>query len=757
MRVTIACWLLLIALITLSIAVGSRPPAAVPAAASAAEFSSSRAMGMLEQFAQRPHPVGSAEHDHVRDFLVGALTGLHLEPSIETHTGTIVEGGSIIAAKVSNLVGRLPGTANSRAVVLTAHYDSVDRAPGAGDDGGGVAAILETVRAIEAGPRPRNDVVVLFTDGEEYGLLGAQAAAAHDPWLRDAGVLLNFEGRGDTGPSVLFETSDGNRGLVAAFHQAVPYPSGSSLAYTLYKQLPNDTDFTVFRKLGIAGLNFAWDAGLEAYHSRLDTPARLNPGSLQHDGAYALPLTRTFGNLDLNRFPVHDSQDAVFFNWFGLHLVSYPVSWVLPLALLATALFVGVLAYAIRRGALSAGGLGKGFAGSLVILLAPPLIMAAGFWCIDRVFGKALLVGDVPSNACLLLSLLLLGGAAATGVFAFFRSRWGVVPLGSGGLLLVWLLTAAMTLTLPSGSYLFFWPLVFAIPALAWMVLARSHSALKITAVAWVGAVPTILLFAPTTDQFFVGLTLGLMSAAFTGLLLGVAFLLLVPLVDLLSPARYTRRVLMALAACGVSLAVAGLVLSKPSATHPMPDTLVYSPDANAGKPAWVSYDTAPDPWTELKLTRSPHRGKLASFWRPQSDVLWMEAPPESSPLPASNVVVSQNSLTDGVRTLHFQIRPPVRKNEWISMSFEPKAKIMAATIDGERVEIGTAAPRSIGLFGYGEQGVDLTLQVMSRGCRASFADHFMELPPGVAPRPVDRMAWYGSDYTIVDRTITFC
>ena len=179
--------------------------------------------------------------------------------------------------------------------------------------------------------------IVLFTDGEEDGLLGAEAFVHGHPWAKNAGLVLNFEARGDRGPSLLFETSANNAGLVDAVGRYTPHPMGSSFFYALYKLLPNDTDFTVLRPSGVPGLNFAFGEGLDAYHSPLDTPEHLSLGSLQHHGSYGLALVRHFGQLDLA--PLKSAPgDAIFFNWFGDRLISYRQSWVLPGEILATVL-----------------------------------------------------------------------------------------------------------------------------------------------------------------------------------------------------------------------------------------------------------------------------------------------------------------------------------------------------------------------------------------------------------------------------------
>ena len=202
-------WLLLMFTLAVIIGASIQPPAAVPATAAATEFSSARAMQALAQFTQELHPVGSVERERVKQYLVEQMQALGPEPAMETQTGVVVNTHAVIAARGSNIVGRLKATDSTRAVMLTAHYDTVDRAPGAGDDGGGVAAILETVTALEEGPRLKNDVIVLLTDGEELDLLGAREAAHHDSWLQQVGVMFNFEGRGDQGQSMLFETGSG--------------------------------------------------------------------------------------------------------------------------------------------------------------------------------------------------------------------------------------------------------------------------------------------------------------------------------------------------------------------------------------------------------------------------------------------------------------------------------------------------------------------------------------------------------------------
>lgn len=83
-----------------------------------------------------------------------------------------------------NLVVTLPGTEGKHELLIMAHVDSrvndnsdgVTYAPGANDDGSGVACLLEMVRVLSKVSLPQT-IKCLFVSGEEHGLLGAGALA----------------------------------------------------------------------------------------------------------------------------------------------------------------------------------------------------------------------------------------------------------------------------------------------------------------------------------------------------------------------------------------------------------------------------------------------------------------------------------------------------------------------------------------------------------------------------------------------------
>src|SRR5919198_2687774 len=167
-------------------------PDPVPASAPPTAFSSARALAHVRAIAARPHPMGSPANAAVRTYLVEELSTLGLKPEVQKATAVTCcsHSGAFGAGTPQNVLARLDGTAKGgKAFLVVAHYDSVSTGPGASDDGAGVAAMLETIRALKAGPPLRHDVIFLFTDGEEPGMLGARAFVNGHPWAKDVGVV----------------------------------------------------------------------------------------------------------------------------------------------------------------------------------------------------------------------------------------------------------------------------------------------------------------------------------------------------------------------------------------------------------------------------------------------------------------------------------------------------------------------------------------------------------------------------------------
>jgi hypothetical protein len=489
-----------------------QPPGAQPPGATPSDFSSERAMRHVRVVAAEPHPVGSAAHAKVREYILGELSALGLEPVVQDASG------------VSNIVVRLEGTGGGKAVLLVGHYDTVPGSPGAGDDSSAVAVMLETLRALRQQGAPlRNGVVCLFSDAEETGLDGAEAFVYSHPWAKEIGLVLNFDARGNSGPALMFETSDGNGWLVEQFARAATHPRATSLSSDLYKLLPNDTDFTVFKEAGVPGLNFAFVGGLGYYHSPLDTVENLDPRSLQHQGASALELTRHFGNLDLEG---RRGGDAVYFNVLGSRLLSYSQKWATPLAAASALALVVVAAWGLRRGRLTLSGTAKGLAAVVLNVVFVLFALRLVQFVFDAAGGFG---GREAGLNALLMVLVAASAGAAFHVWFSRKGRADAAGMLAGGLC-CWAALALLTsLLLPGGSYLFTWPLWCGLPALAYLSAVKSEGGPSVarSVVLSACALPSVVLFAPVV---YLGLLTFTTASAWSLVLITVPVVLTLPL-----------------------------------------------------------------------------------------------------------------------------------------------------------------------------------------------------------------------------------
>jgi hypothetical protein len=355
-------------------------PWPAPTDAPAAGFSAGRAMIDVREIARAPHPTGSAENARVRAYLTRRLQSLGMTVTASAaplgargKSGLDKwRGSEAPAPQAVNLVATLAGRDPAKpALLLMAHHDSVWGSPGAADDAAGVAAILETVRAIRAsGQPPERTLMVLFTDGEELGLDGAAHFFGQDPARSRVGVIVNLEARGGGGRASMFETGDGNGAMVDLFAGAVHRPVGTSLSVFVYNNLPNYTDYTVAKAQGIPGFNFAFLGRPGLYHSPLATPDALDQGSLQDIGRQTLDLSRAL--LSAPELP-GKTPDRTFYDLFGLIFLAYP-AWAGWLLVVAAA---GAYGYA-GWGVTTLRGFVRGAGAALALLVASGLLLFLG-------------------------------------------------------------------------------------------------------------------------------------------------------------------------------------------------------------------------------------------------------------------------------------------------------------------------------------------------------------------------------------------
>jgi hypothetical protein len=756
-------------------------------------FSAARAMADVRLLAARPHPIGSVRNARVRAELIERMADLGLSPQAPEAVGldwAEFAPGAVSAGTVRNVIGVLPGpNRKAPALLLMAHYDSVPNSPGAADDIAGVSALLEIARLLVAtGPHPR-DVIFLCTEGEEAGLLGADAFFRGDPLRPHVGLVINLEARGDAGRTAMFQTGPRNGALIALYAKTAQRPFANSLTGFIYKLLPNDTDFTYAVRQGVAGLNFAFLGDQLAYHTPLATPDHLSVESLQNMGDQVAPLALALA--DAKTLPP-PAPDRTYFDIFSRWVVSYPpaLGWVVilgALLLMAVALMGvgarGLEAWTARGwGALAgaAAALAAVLAVALAEHLASRLLNSSGYaagYHLARAFtrdalGAALLAlgavlaiyaGAARGRGGVWLAGLAvvagivscvhgfdslgLGLAAALALLcaAIRRRRVDLWDAWLGALGLLAIVAILVQATAPLASALVVWPLLAgALGAALWAwlrKLAPLSGALYPAALAVVvGAILASLAAAIFTA---VGPTMPEALAALVLLYLAG----LAPFVQAF--ARAGRPGLVATAVlCAGAIALWGVGHGAGTPDRPELTGAFYVADGADGPQARVDPLTALDPWALQTLKAdggAVHRATLPPFVQAPAWIATAAHRPLTPPLVRleqhGSKVTLQVLATGGGRVLYLFLR-----------SAQP-LQIDAVNAAAVGVPI---KPKTWGLIDYSApppKGVKLELSAAPHAqIEAVVIEQRDGWPAGAAPppKPPQLMAWRNSDTTLV-------
>lgn len=451
-RKRLAIALAVFVVVLLAVGYSRRAPRPAAFGAPEGQFSAERARVILGRLAGDglPHPVGSAQNDVVRDRLLRELEAVGLKPRLDIDFACSPYGS---CATVQNIVATIHGTTRGPAIVLNAHYDSVPASPGAGDDLAACAAMVEVARAFRSGWPPQRDIVLLFDDGEEAGLLGAEAwVRRNDPKSVLAMVVL--EARGSSGRAMMFETSQGNASVVDAYARAVDDPAATSLSFAIYQLLPNDTNFTVFKRAGIRGMAIAAIGDPAQYHTPANSVANVSAGTIQHYGDQALALARRLGGLD-----TAPAANSSYFDLLGSFVLRWPESWNLPLAVVASLLALAGLVASLRGRAASIRGT------SIALGVAVGAIAAAllASWGLTRLATFRTLGAEWPASGVWLAAAGWALAVCAVAALTHLARRRITVADAWNAYALVWSLAAiALSLLLPGGSFCVVMPLLIA-------------------------------------------------------------------------------------------------------------------------------------------------------------------------------------------------------------------------------------------------------------------------------------------------------
>jgi hypothetical protein len=737
------------------------PPSVLPENASPSDFSAARAMKHVQAIAGEPRPIGSAAHKKTRDYLLAQLSSLGLSPGIQK--GTVINylpEETYSVTTVRNVVARLKGS-SEQAMMLVAHYDSVPTAPGANDDGAGVAALLETLRALKSDSPLHNDVIFLFTDGEEVGLSGAKAFIDQGDWNKNVKLVLNFDARGNSGPAIMFETSAGNNHLINEFAKAAPDPVANSLTPDLYRRMGNTTDFTVFKKAGLAGLNFAHIGGVAHYHTALDSIESVDQRSLQHLGNYALTLTKHFGNLDLKETT---SGEAVYFNVFGRTLVHYPGSWSVGLASILTLLFAGSVAAGFRRGKLRVRHLLLS-SGAFLLNLIVNMTLAYLVYLLLRKFQSGSGIGSLISHtgSWYVLSFVALITIMAGVIYGRLAKKM-TIPNLLFGILFNWLLLTGLSLVYaPRASYLFMWPLALGLMGALFLLLSgRGYFSTMHLIAGAIYPLAGIALFAPLAYLMFQAFGIKVLPAIalIATLIISLLALLIVSLADLGG-----RKLLFCSVLLTTGLFVYSFVSARRAEKAYSMNHIFYAINADSGKAVWASLDFRPDEWTSQFFQDGRRLGSLKEFLPLTfDDILIGDASLVQFPAPGIEVI--KDEMQSDRRDMQLQVMSP-RRAPIVSIEIESSEEITDLSINGKDIVDRNSRRGRNGFklvcYGFDEDGIRLTMEsTVSSHLKIRVVDESYGLPqiPDriIHPRPeyiISATARY-SDATLVSKSFTF-
>jgi hypothetical protein len=557
-------------------------------------FSTDKALEHVKNISLKPHAVGFPAHVEVKNYIVSELTKMGLEISLQTG---YTAGDWANLSQAINILARVKGSGNGKALLLLSHYDSNPHSSfGASDAGSGVATILEGVRAfLSENKTPKNDVIILLSDAEELGLNGASLFVNKHPWAEDVGLVLNFEARGSGGPSyMLVETNKGNANLIKEFTKANPdYPVANSLVYSIYKMLPNDTDLTVFREDGnMEGLNFAFIDDHFDYHTAKDTYDRLDKKTLAHQGSYLMPLLHYFSNSELNN--IKSETDYNYFNVPFFKLVSYPFDWIWPMFGIAILLFIILLIYGFKKESLTTKGVLTGFIPLLIALIINGVIGFFSFTILKKIYPQYqdILHGFTYNGYEYIAAFVLLSISVCFYIYQKFKkistSDLVVAPI------FIWLLICGGLTTYLPGANFFVIPVYAILGSLLVLINQKKPNAFLMVFL----ALPALWIFTPFIKMFPVGLGLKMMVASTA--LTTLVFFLLLPIFGFY---KHKGRLSLIAFLFFFGFMISAHVNSGYDENKAQPTSLLYVYNDDDKSTNWATYDHELSNWTQQFIT----------------------------------------------------------------------------------------------------------------------------------------------------------
>ncbi|MVW58720.1 M28 family peptidase [Massilia sp. NEAU-DD11] len=618
-------------------------------------FSAARAQAHVQVLAQAPRPAGSVTNARARAYLLARIRALGLEPEVQVDTVSAtswdwMSHGQSTMATARNIVVRKRGGARHGAVLAMAHYDSAAPTPGAADGGASAAALLETMRVLQAGPPLDNDLLFVFTDADTVQAMGARAFMQSHPWAKQVRVALRFDNAGNRGPLELIDAAHADGFALDAWARAAPQPQGSSFMAELYDRLPQSAGAAPLATGAFPVLHFATTQGPLGREGMHDVPQRLSSASLQHEGETMLALLRRLGNANLAL--VSPPHGQVYFALPLAGMVHYDARLTWPLALLCCALGAWACRAALRN-RISATDIVDAMFSVLFITICATF---AAYLCREalpvlQARYPAAVLADDSGVRWQLAAFMLVPAAVFIALQRRLQQRLGVAATALGVLLAADVALVATCVRAPGASYVLAWPLLAG--QAAWLVLmgARAWTPARRAAIAAAGALPALVLLLPAVCASFAFFTPAwlVLPSSLVCLLAGLCGMAL----DALAR-RWLVRPLLAGAGVAFGMAYAA-VPQVPDL--PAPNRLVYYKDTPSWQAFWLHPAGPLDAWTRQVFPNTLHPYPLPYLFGPDADPVWYAAAQKDDGIAWPGLVIDKDERSPRRRHVEFTLR----------------------------------------------------------------------------------------------------
>lgn len=638
-------------------------PEPLKSSTSLKNFSAERAMEYIKPVTQNPHPTGTLENEKVLNYIVKTVKKIGYKCDIQQGTSFLRSDFlNYRASNVKNIIVRIKGKNNTKSVMLTAHYDTTPGGPGVSDDMSGVATLIETMRALKENKPLNNDVIFLFTDGEELDLNGAMLFAQKCPLFKNVGLILNMEARGNKGQSFMFETSGNNGKLMSEFSKVVPYPSATSLSYDVYSMLDNDTDFSVYKNAGKLGFNFSAISGADSYHSMLDNYKNMDRGTLQQNGYYALSLLKHFGNIKLS--DNLKKSDCIYFNLSKRILVTYPTIFNPILSVVAIFLFIAVMITGMKKKKLSIKGVTISFISFIITVGIMGIFAKVLEFLIGLHLGKyySMILLDNSLNKFWLGTILLLtcGLYMVICTIKFKKLKFRVLELVLGPQILLLIACIAMLFEFTGAHYLVVWPLIFMLLTILIVLLLFKdkldghYNLAHLVIIFLIPEIVTLMFLLPIINLLY--LAIGYEQIIAYIILFALVLACMIPYILLITD-TFKYAVFIVPVFIAITLVTLGQHNLKFSPQHPLQSKPVsYVLNSETNKAYWVKMDRSTNEWSKQFFVNKSNKDNLIEVLPfIKKGLLVSDAPVNNFKAP--ELKLTKDVTKNGTRVIMFHVK----------------------------------------------------------------------------------------------------